>query len=86
VLEFSEYLLDRVQIGRVFGQEEELGSYGANELTYGFASMAAEIVHDHDVARTKRREKDLLHVEAEAVAVDWALDEPWRLDAVMAQG
>jgi hypothetical protein len=83
VLEFGEYLLDRVEVG---GQEEKLGSYGTNELTYGFASVATEIVHDHDVARTKRREKDLLDVEAEAVAVDWALDKSWRLDGVMAQG
>jgi hypothetical protein len=44
VLEFGEDLLDRVQVGEVFGQEEKLGSYGANELTYGFASMAIEIV------------------------------------------
>ena len=48
--------------------------------------MAAEIVQDHNVASTKRWEKDLLHVEAEAVAVDRALEKPWRIDAVMTQG
>ena len=55
-------------------------------MTHDFASVAAEIVHDDDVAGAKRREENLLHVEAKAVAVDWALDKPWRLDPVMAQG
>jgi hypothetical protein len=50
-VKFGEDLLDRVQVGGVFGQEEKLGSCGANELTYGFAFMAAEIVHDHDCLR-----------------------------------
>jgi hypothetical protein len=31
--QFSEDLLDRVQVCGAFRQEEELGSYGANELT-----------------------------------------------------
>jgi hypothetical protein len=37
--------------------------------------MAAELAHDHDVTGTKRREKDYLHVEAEAVAVDRGCQE-----------
>jgi hypothetical protein len=37
VLDLGEDLLDRVQVRRVFRQEEELGAGGANELSYGFA-------------------------------------------------
>jgi hypothetical protein len=48
--------------------------------------MAAEIVHDYDVAGTKRREKDLFDVEAETIAIDWPLKKPWRLDPVVTQG
>lgn len=48
--------------------------------------MAAGIVHDNDVARMKRREKDLLHAEAEAFARRLALEKPGRLNAVMPQG
>jgi len=55
-------------------------------LAHELAFVAAEIVHDHDVAGTKRRDKDLLHVEAEAVAVDRALEKPWRLDPITTQG
>src|SRR2546430_14421807 len=43
VLELGEDLLDGVQVGRVFGQEEELGACRTDELTHDFASVAAEI-------------------------------------------
>jgi hypothetical protein len=46
----SADLFDGIQVGRVFWQEEELCAGGANELTHGFVSMAAEIVQDHDIA------------------------------------
>src|SRR5262249_52669362 len=85
VLELGEDLFNGVQVGRVFGQEEELSSCGADELTHDFASVAAEIVHDHDVARTQRWQEDLLHVEAKAAAVDRSLEKPRRLNSVMAQ-
>jgi hypothetical protein len=86
MFELGKDLLDRVQVGRVFWQEEELGSCGSDELTDGSASVATEIVHDHDIAGTKRWKKDLLDIEAEALAVDRPLEKPWRLDPVMAQG
>jgi hypothetical protein len=37
VHELGEDLLNRVQLRRAFGQEEELGASDANELAYGFA-------------------------------------------------
>ena len=64
--------------------EEELGAGGANEVAHGFASVAAEIVHDHDITRTKRRQKNLLDLGPKALAVDQPLDEPRRIDPVMA--
>ena len=50
VLELGEDLLDGVQVGRVFRQEEQLGAGCADGLANGFALVAAEIVHDDDVA------------------------------------
>jgi hypothetical protein len=85
VFELGKDLFDGVQVWRVFGQKEELGSCGTDELTHDSASVAAEIVHDHDIAGTKRRKKDLLDIEAKAIAVDWPLKKLWRLDPVMAQ-
>lgn len=53
---------------------------------HGLALVRAEVVHDDDVTRSEGRDENLLDIEAEAVAVDRAVDEPWRLDPVMTQG
>jgi hypothetical protein len=74
VLDLGEDLLDRVQVRRVFRQEEELGPGRANELAHGFGFVAAEIVHDDDVAGTKRGNEDLLDIGPEALIVDWAVE------------
>ena len=47
--------------------------------------MAAEIVHDDDVAGFQGRDEDLLDVNSEALAVDRAIENPWGLDPVVAQ-
>ena len=52
---------------------------------YGLALVRSQIIHDDDVAGLEGRGEDLLDVGQEAVAVDRAVDEPWRGDAVMAQ-
>jgi len=46
VLELGKELFDRVQVGGVFWQEEQLGVDRTDELTNGFALVAAEVVHD----------------------------------------
>jgi len=43
VLELGKDLFDRVQVGRVFWQEEELGADRTDELADCFAPVAAEI-------------------------------------------
>ncbi len=48
--------------------------------------MAAEIVHDDDVARLKLGNENLLDIGAEAFAVDWAVEQARRGEAVAAQG
>src|SRR6266851_5505806 len=55
VLELGEDLFDRVQVRRVFRQEEELGPGWADELAHRFGFVTTEIVHDHDVAAAKRK-------------------------------
>lgn len=86
VLQFGEELLDRVEVGRVFGQEEELGSDLADRLAHGFAFVAAEIVHHHDVSLLQGGSEHLLDIDAEALAVDRPLDHPGGIDPVTAQG
>ena len=84
VFELGEDLLDRVEVRRVFRQEEEPGSHRADQLADGFALMAAKIVQDDNVTGAKCRQKNLLDVETKALAIDGALDKPWRIDAIVA--
>jgi len=73
MLELGEDLLNQVQIGRIFRQEDQLCASGADEAANGFILVTAEIVHDDDVAGTKRRDEDLLDIVLKALAVDWTI-------------
>jgi hypothetical protein len=48
--------------------------------------LFADELDGRDVAGLKGRNQHGLDVEAEALAIDRPIDEPWRGDAVMAQG
>ena len=86
MLELGEDLFDRVQVGRVFWQEEELGAGGSDERPHRLAFVATEIVHDDDVTFAQRGQEDLLDIGSKALAVDRPLKQPRCIDAVMAQG
>lgn len=47
--------------------------------------MRAEIVQNHDILWLQRRDQNLLDIEAEPLAIDWPVDEPWRLEAIVAE-
>ena len=85
MLEFGEDLLDGVQIGRVFRQEEELGASGADGPANGLSLMAAEIVHDDDVTWPQGRDEKLLNVDLELLTVDRAVEEPGGVNAIMTE-
>ena len=44
VLQLGKDLLDRIQVGRVAGQEEQLGAGGADQGAHALALVAAEII------------------------------------------
>jgi hypothetical protein len=48
------------------------------------ALVAGEVVHDHDVARNERRHQNLIDIGVEAFAVDRAVEQAGRFDAVVA--
>jgi hypothetical protein len=85
MFKFCKELLDGVQVGRVFRQEEEPRAGRTDGAAYGIALVRAKIVHDHDVAWPQGRDENLLDIKPEAVAVDRSVDEPWRCDAIVAQ-
>ena len=58
-LELGEHLLDRVEVGRVFGQEHEARPDGSDGLSHRLSLVGAEIVEDDDVARLEGRCEEL---------------------------
>src|SRR5947199_7984886 len=50
MLELGEELLDRIEIGGVFRQEEELCARGPDRLADGAAFVRAQVVHHDDIA------------------------------------
>ena len=83
MLEFGEDLFDRVEVGAVGRQEDEVSAPGPDGGARRLALVAAEIVQDDDVARRKRWGQNALNVEPEELPVDRPIDDPGRVDAVM---
>jgi hypothetical protein len=66
---------DRVEVWRVFRQEEELGASQADELAHRFGLVTTEIVHDNDIAFPQRGHQDPLDIGSKALAADWPLKQ-----------
>ena len=86
MFELGEDLLDGIEIRAVGRQEEQLGAGRANSSADGLALMAAEIIHDDDVPWGEGRHEKLFDIGGEAHAVDRAVEDAGRVDAVTAQG
>jgi hypothetical protein len=76
VLELGEGLLDRVEVGGVFGEEQQLGAGPTKRLTDAAATVALQIVHDHHVAQSQGRQQHLFDIDEEMIAVDRAIEQP----------
>jgi len=79
---FREDLFDRIEVGRVFGQEEQACAFFANGFSDGGAFMRAEIIHDDDIARRERRRQNLLDISEKAFAVDRPVEHTRRSDLI----
>ena len=85
MLDLGEGLLDRIEVGGVRRQIPEPCTDGLDEMAQRAGFVAAEIVHDDDVARSERRQQNLLHIGAEAFAVDRTIEQARCGEAVAAQ-
>lgn len=85
VLELGEHLLDRVQVGRVWRQVEQLGLGGTDGLADSWAFVAGEVVHDDDVARCEGGHEELLDPFDKTGPVDRLIEDTRCIDAVTAQ-
>lgn len=85
MLDLGEGLLDRVEVGRIGRQEPEPGTGGLDGLANGCGLVAAEIVHDDDIARFQHRHELLLDIGAEALTIDRPVEHARRRQPVAAQ-
>ena len=86
VLYLGEGLLDRIEVGRVWRQEAEGCAGSPDALAHGGGFVAAEIVHDDDVAWFEDRDELLLDIGAEARAVDRSVEDAGSGEPVAARG
>jgi len=72
--DFAPHQFDGVEIWRISWEKPHMSS----DALYGFecfgALMCREIIHDHDVARTQRWQKDLFDVLMENLGVGRTLN------------
>lgn len=74
-LELGKRILDRIEIGAVGRQVEEHGSDRLNGGAHGASLVAAEVVHDHDVAGPEFGNENLIDIGLESVAVDRPVED-----------
>src|SRR5664279_3909309 len=76
-------LLDRIEVGRIFRQEDEPGADVADGLSSGLSFVGAEIVEDHHISRLERGDEELFNVGCEALAIDRTVEQAGRVDAIV---
>src|SRR6185437_13206684 len=83
--ELCKGLFDRIEVGAIRRQEEQLCAGSADGPPDGLSLVAAEIVDNDDVAGPERGHQELLDISQEAFAVDRPVDHAGSIDAIMAQ-
>jgi hypothetical protein len=86
VLDLGEGLFDRIEVRGIWRQIPEPCAGRFDQASQGSRLVAAEIVHNDDVARLKLWNQNLLNIGAEAFAVDRAVEQARRGKTVAAQG
>jgi hypothetical protein len=85
MFELGKDLFDRIEIGTVGRQEDEMGASGADGVARGLPLVAAEIVQDDDVAFDQGRSENLLCIDSKELPIDGTVDDPRRADPIQAQ-
>lgn len=85
MLELGKDLFDGVKVGRIWRQKQQFCANAADSLANGRPLMAAEIIHDDDIACGQCRHKALLDIGGENIAVHGTVDHLRGIDPIMAQ-
>lgn len=84
-LELCEGHLDRVHVGAVWRQVEDLGSAVGDRLADAGDLVGGQVVEHHDVAPLERGAQDIADVDAEGIAIHRAIEHPRRGHAAQPQ-
>src|SRR6266516_2883933 len=84
-LELGKDLFDRIEVGAVGWQEEQLSAGSADGVTHGLSLVAAEIIDDDDVAWLEGGYQHYLDIGEEDCAIDRSVDDTGRIDPIGAQ-
>lgn len=85
MLDFGEDLLDRIEVGRVWRQEQQFGPDTLDSLANRIALVGREIVHHHDVAWMQLGNEKLFDPSQKDRAVHRAIYGHRRDNLVMTQ-
>ena len=85
MVDLCEGMFDRVEVGRVGGQEPQSCAGVADRLADGLSLVAAEVVEDDEVAGPERGDEELLDPGLEAWSVDRAVEDIGCAEPVRAQ-
>ena len=85
MLDLCGGLLDRIEVGGVFGQEPQAGFYSPEHGGDRLCLVAAEVVENDDVAGPQGRDQDLLDIGSEAFAIDRAIEDAGGGELIEAQ-
>lgn len=85
MFDLGEGLFDRVEVRRVWRQVPEPGAGSLDHLPDGIRLVASEIVENDDVAFAQGWQEKVLHISAEAFAVDRAVEDAGCCELVMAE-
>ena len=83
--ELGEDLFNRIEIGGVGGEEPQRGPHPLNGRPHGRTLVAAQIVHNDDIAWGKGRQQTLFDISQEARPVERAIEDAGSGHAVVAQ-
>jgi hypothetical protein len=86
MLDLGKGLFDRIEVRRVRRQVPEPCTGGPDHTAEFSRLVAAQIVHDDDVALIQDRNELLFDIGAEAFAIDWAIEDARGRELVAAQG
>jgi hypothetical protein len=85
MLDLAKGLLDRIEVGRIGRQVPQPRAGLSDQLSDGGGFVAAQIVHDDNVARFQDGHELLLDVSSKAHTIDRPIEDAWPDQLIVAQ-